>query len=117
MSHIHAPKDNLLQALSLLVTILLIGLMSPQDGLAQSRWPTPRFGAPVSDTLATTGDFYVAPNGDDSWPGSIVAAIPNRRSRATCGPGAERAGERQNNHGLHPERNLLSTRHLDLHIP
>lgn len=71
MSHIHAPKDNLLQALSLLVTILLIGLMSPQDGLAQSRWPTPRFGAPVSDTLATTGDFYVAPNGDDSWPGSI----------------------------------------------
>jgi hypothetical protein len=28
-------------------------------------------GAPASATLATTADFYVAPNGDDSWPGLL----------------------------------------------
>ena len=60
---IFALKIKLLRAVSLFVLILLT-----KDGFAQSQrnFPNPRASA-----LTTTADFYVAPNGDDTGPGTL----------------------------------------------
>ncbi len=44
------------------VLLLAVGLIAPRDGFAQM---------PRTVQGATTADFYVATNGDDTWPGSI----------------------------------------------
>ena len=58
------PKIKVLHASSLLIILLLIGRIALPQGFAQSQRPIPGPGA-------TTADFYVATNGDDSAPGRI----------------------------------------------
>jgi hypothetical protein len=55
-----APKIKLLRAIFLFIIILLIGRIALPHALAQSQRP-----------LTTTADFYVATNGDDTWPGTL----------------------------------------------
>jgi Right handed beta helix region len=72
VNQIHAPKITLLHVIFLCISILLIGLIAPPEGFSQSQSHIPSAGARSSGTLGTTGDFYVAVNGDDTWPGSIA---------------------------------------------
>src|SRR5690242_14410051 len=54
------------------VSVFMIGVVPLLHGsLAQTEWPTFRTQGPASAAVTGTGDFYVASNGDDSWPGSI----------------------------------------------
>jgi len=71
VAHTHAPKIRLLHAVSLFITILLIVLIGLREGLAKGQGTIPSLGARASHPSSTTADFYVATNGNDSWPGTI----------------------------------------------
>ena len=63
------PKLAPLHVICLFIITLLIALIALTDGSAQGQRPISNPAA--SSALAATADFYVATNGDDTWPGTL----------------------------------------------
>lgn len=63
---VFAPKTKLLRTISLFIIILLSGRIALTQGFAQGQ-------RPIASAVpaGTTADFYVATNGNDSWPGTL----------------------------------------------
>jgi Right handed beta helix region len=68
VGQILSPTLKLHPSISRFILILLIGLIARRSGFAQSQRPIldPR----AASSVTTAADFYVAPEGDDSWPGT-----------------------------------------------